>query len=81
MSFGADRWVAADRFAQYGGPHSVKSMRFYALTSMLADAETSCIEGKDMEAIEHLRELQAHCEKMIALLAPEEKHRPTIVAA
>jgi hypothetical protein len=34
-----------------------------------------------MEAIEHLRELQAHCEKMIALLAPEEKHRPTIVAA
>jgi hypothetical protein len=59
----------------------VKSMRFYALTSMLADAETSCIEGKDMEAIEHLRELQAHCEKMIALLAPEEKHRPTIVAA
>jgi hypothetical protein len=81
MSFGADRWVSADRFAEYGGPHSVKSMRFYALTSMLADAETSCIEGKDMEAIEHLRELQAHCEKMIALLAPEEKHRPTIVAA
>ena len=66
---------------QYGGPHSVKSMRFYALTRMLADAETSCIEGKDIEAIEHLRELQAHCEKMIALLAPEEKRRPTIVAA
>jgi hypothetical protein len=29
----------------------------------------------------HLRELQAHCEKMIALLAPEQKQRPTIVAA
>jgi hypothetical protein len=80
MSFGADRWVAADRFAQYGGPHSVKSMRFYALTRMLADAETSSIEGKHI-AIEHLRELQAHCEKMIALLAPEEKRRPAIVAA
>lgn len=55
-------------------------MRFYALTRMLADAETSSIEGKHI-AIEHLRELQAHCEKMIALLAPEEKRRPAIVAA
>jgi hypothetical protein len=81
MSFGAERWVSGDRFAQYGGPHSVKSMRFYALTRMFADAETSCIEGKDIEAIEHLRELQAHCEKMIALLAPEEKRRSTMVAA
>jgi hypothetical protein len=81
MSFGADRWVAADMFAQYGGPHSAKSMRFYALTRMLADAETACIEGKDVKAIEHLRELQAHCERMIALLAPEQKQRPTIVAA
>jgi hypothetical protein len=34
-----------------------------------------------LEAVEHIRELQVHCEKMIGILAPQEKTRPKLVAA
>jgi hypothetical protein len=56
-------------------------MRFYALGRMLDEAETSALTGCDIEAAERLRELQAHCEKLIAVLAPEQKKRPRLVAA
>ena len=56
-------------------------MRFYALTRMLAEAETAMLIGSDAEAADLVRELQAHCEKMIGILAPERKKGPTLVAA
>jgi len=56
-------------------------MRCYALGRMLDEAETSALSGCDIEAAEQLRELQAHCEKLIAVLAPEQKKPPKLVAA
>ena len=56
-------------------------MRFYGLSKMLEAAELAARSGSKAEAVEHLRELQAHCEKMVAILAPEEKARPKLVAA
>ena len=56
-------------------------MRFYALNKMLEAAELAARSGSKDEAVEHLRELQAHCEKMIGILAPQEKTRPKLVAA
>ena len=48
---------------------------------MLAEAETAMLMGSSLESAELVRELQAHCEKMIAILAPELKTGPTLVAA
>jgi hypothetical protein len=52
-----------------------------ALSKMLEAAELAARLGTKTEAVEQLRELQAHCEKMIGILAPEEKTRPKLVAA
>jgi hypothetical protein len=49
--------------------------RFYALSKMLEAAEIAAHSGAKNEAVEHIRELQAHCERMIALLKPEKKER------
>ena len=79
MSYGADKWKAAESFA--GSPQSAQAMRFDALNKMLEAAEIGARLGTKADAVEHLRELQAHCEKMIGILAPQEKTRPKLVAA
>jgi hypothetical protein len=56
-------------------------MRFYALSKMLEAAEHAARLGPTSEAVEHLRELQAHCERMICILAPLDKARLKLVAA
>jgi hypothetical protein len=55
-------------------------MRFYALARMLAEAETSALTGFDAEAAEQLRELQAHAEKLVGMLAPDRRAKPNLVA-
>jgi hypothetical protein len=79
MSYGADKWKAGDSFA--GSLRSAQAMRFYALYKMLEAAELAARLGTKADAVEHLRELQAHSEKMIRILAPQEKTRPKLVAA
>jgi len=66
MTCGKDLWKSADEYAGRCGAKSAKAMRFYTL-------------GKS--AAEHSRELQAHCEKLIALLAPDKKVAPSLIAA
>ena len=81
MSYGAEKWKVADTFEKDNSLRSAQSMRFYALAKMLEAAELAARLGTKTEAIEHLRELQVHCEKMIAIHAPQEKRRPKLVAA
>jgi hypothetical protein len=81
MSYGADKWREGDVFAAERSLRSAQEMRFYALSKMLEAAELAAGLGTKTEAVEQLRELQAHCEKMIGILAPEEKTRPKLVAA
>jgi hypothetical protein len=66
-----------------GSHRSARSMRFYALSKMLEAAEIAARTGATDEATEHIRELQAHCERMVALLNPEKKEggRLRMVAA
>ena len=79
MSYGSDKWKAGDSFV--GSLRSAQAMRFYGLNNMLEAAELAARRGSKAAAVEHLRELQAHCEKMVAILAPEEKAHPKLVAA
>jgi len=81
MSYGADKWKAGDCFASEGSLRSAQAMRFYGLSKMLEAAELAARLSAKAEAVEHLRELQAHCEKMVSILAPQEKTRPKLVAA
>ena len=62
-------------------PEFVTRYCFYSLATMLDQAEGAAVGGHSQQAIEKLRELQAHCEKMISVLAPEQKGRPKLVAA
>ena len=62
-------------------PEFVTRYCFYSLATMLDQAEDAAVGGHSHQAIEKLRELQAHCEKMISALAPEQKGRPKLVAA
>ncbi len=78
---GKEIWDAAEKETKTGDTRSANLMRFYALARMLDEAQTSVLTGRDIEAAEQLRELQAHCEKLIAVLAPEQKGRPKLVAA
>ena len=78
---GKEIWDAAEKGTKTGDSRSANLMRFYALGRMLDEAETSALSGCDIEAAEQLRELQAHCEKLISVLAPEQKMRPKLVAA
>ena len=81
MSYGANKWKQGDAIAAERGLRSAQAMRFYALGKMLEAAELAARLGPKAEAVEHLRELQAHCEKMVGILAPQEKSRPKLVAA
>jgi hypothetical protein len=81
MSYGADKWQEGDAFARERRLRSAQTMRFYALSKMLDAAELDARSDSKAEAVEHLRELQAHCQNMIGILAPQEKTRPKLVAA
>ena len=81
MSRGKELWDSADRMRADGSTKCAKAMRFFALTRMLAEAEDTALMGNDIEAAARLRELQAHCEKLIGMMAPERKGRPSLVAA
>jgi hypothetical protein len=71
MSYGSDRWQVGEQMAADGTHRSAMSMRFYALGKMLEAAEIAARTGARDEATLHIRELQAHGERMIALLAPD----------
>ena len=81
MANGKEVWDSVEKLVDKGGARSANAMRFYALTRMLAEAENAMLIGSDAEAADLVRELQAHCEKMIGILAPERKKGPTLVAA
>jgi len=81
MNAGKDLWETADDYNGEGGIRSGNAMRFYALAKMLAEAESSWLTGQDAHSVEQLRELQAHCEKMIGRLAPDGSCKPSLVVA
>jgi len=73
MSYGADRWRVSEQMAADGNHRSAQAMRFYALTKMLEAAEIAARTADKDQSAQHLRELQAHCERMIAMLKPDTK--------
>jgi hypothetical protein len=75
MSYGADKWKAGDSFS--GSLRSAQAMRFYGLSKMLEAAELAARGGSKAEAVEHLRELQAHLRENGCYLGA----RPKLVAA
>jgi hypothetical protein len=56
-----------------GSLRSAREMRFYALSKMLEAAEIAARTGAKDEAVEHIRELQAHCERMVGQLNQTKK--------
>jgi hypothetical protein len=80
MSRGAEIWASAERIAQEVSEQSAQWRRFQALNRMLAEAENSATRSHE-ETVQKLRELQAHCEKLIGVLSPEKCGRPKLVAA
>jgi hypothetical protein len=81
MSYGAEKWKIADQFTNEGNLRAGQAMQFYALNKMLEAAEIAARIGTKTEAVEHLRELQAHCERMIAILAPGDRQTLKLVDA
>ena len=81
MALGKDLWDSADDFSRMCGVQSAMAARFYALGRMLAEAEVASLSGCDEDAAQKLRELQAHCEKLVVMLAPVERGRPKLVSA
>ena len=79
MSTGQELWDAAEHGGK-GGVRSANAMRFYALAKMLAEAETAWMTDNDQQAVQRLRQLQAHCDKLIAELMPDATVRPTLVS-
>jgi len=62
MTGGRDLWKSAEEYSNRSDAKSAKAMRFYALSKMLAEAETAGLTDCDVDAAAHLRKLQAHCE-------------------
>lgn len=62
-------------------PEFVTRYCFFSLGIMLHEAESAAAEGDNSTSVKKLRELQAHCEKMVGILAPGSKGRPKLVAA
>ena len=81
MALGKDVSDSADNCSKVCGVQSPSAARFHALGRMLAEAEIASLSGCDHDAAQQLRELQAHCEKLIVMLAPAEKGRPKLVPA
>lgn len=77
MSTGQELWGAAPEHGRKGGVRSANAMRFYSLANMLPEAETAWMTGNDQQSVQRLRQLQTHCDKMIAELMPDAKVRPT----
>jgi hypothetical protein len=78
---GNDIWRTAVAPLQGGAkPEFVPRYCFFSLGIMLHEAESAAFEGNSSISIEKLRELQAHCEKMIDVLAPNHRGRPKLVA-
>ena len=76
---GKEIWDAAEHGTKLGCERSANVMRLYALSRLLAEAETAVLTGEDASAAEKLRHLQAYCEKMIERLAP--KAKPQLIEA
>jgi hypothetical protein len=78
---GKEIWAAAASSRQIAmvQPEFVKRYCFYSLVKMLDEAQDATVEGDSQQAIKKLRELQVHCEKMIGVLAPEQKRRLKLV--
>jgi hypothetical protein len=72
---GKEIWAAAEvsRKSAIVQREFVTRYCFYSLATMLDQAENAAVEGQSQQAIKKLRELQVHCEKMIGVLAPEQK--------
>jgi hypothetical protein len=81
MAYGQELWASAGEIDDNGGSKPAMAMRFHALAKMLSEAQQASVTDRNSEAAEHLRELQAHCEKLITILAPDKKGGPTLVAA
>ena len=81
MALGKDVWDSADDCSGMCGFQSPSAARFHALARMLVEAEVASLSGCDHDAAQKLRELQAHCEKLIVMLAPVEKGRLKLVPA
>ena len=81
MANGKDLWQSANKIGETSGVKCANAMRFFALAQMLGEAERAMLAGDDVDAAERLSELQIHCEKLVAILAPHKKGRPTLVAA
>ena len=81
MTYGEERWRAADGLVGRNSHQAAEALRFLGLAKMLEAAEIAARNGATAEAVLHLRELQAHCERMISMLAPEEHRRPSLVDA
>ena len=79
MSKAKELWDAAGELDGKFEVRSANAMRFYALAQMLAEAETSWLTRNTDQALLRLRELQAHCEKMVAELAPDKTLRPALI--
>lgn len=81
MNTGRNVWDSADAFESRGGARSVNAMRSYTLAKMVAEAESAWLTSDATKAVEHIRELQAHCEKMILGLAPDAAVNPALPTA
>jgi hypothetical protein len=81
MSSGRKLWADADEFAASFGPNTACRQHFLALKRMAEEAECAAQARSQQECIAHLRELQAHCERLIGVLAPNQRGRPKLVRA
>ena len=81
MALGKDLWDSAEDCSRMCGVQSAMDARFYSLGRMLAEAEVASLAGCNQDAAQKLRELQAHCEKLVVMLSPEERGRPKLVSA
>jgi hypothetical protein len=79
MSKGKELWDAASMNDVKGGVRSANAMRFYSLATMLAEAETAWLTHDHDRSMELLRQLQNHCQKMIAELESDKPTRPALM--
>jgi hypothetical protein len=81
MRDGLEIWTAAQGGTKSGCDRSANVMRLYALSAMLARAESAVLTGDNLTATRHLRELLSHGDELIALLNSDAPDKPALVAA
>ena len=81
MQKGKEIWESAQVGTKTGDRKSAHVMRMYALSQMLAAAESSILTGEDVRAAEYLYELHVYAEKLAALLTQERESQPSLAAA